>query len=96
MQMNFYVDNVSRLEGIQRKVTKLIKRVKDYSYRNKLEKLELTTILEIRMRGDLIETFKIMEFLIMVDIFSIFLLGLEILTKRIPKTKSTNQLDVLC
>ena len=30
----------------------------------RLEKLELTTSQERRMRGDLIETFKIMEFLI--------------------------------
>ena len=36
------------------------------------------TFQERRMRGDLIETFKIMEFLIMVDILSMFFLKLEI------------------
>ena len=48
------------LEDIQR-VTKLIKRVKDYSYGEKLEELEITTKQERRMRGDLIETFKLIN-----------------------------------
>ena len=44
-----------------------------------MDELRLTTFLERRMRGDLMETFKIiMEFLIMVDIFLIFFLKLEI------------------
>ena len=38
-----------------------IQRVKDYSYRERLEKLGLTTLLERRMRSDLIETFKIIN-----------------------------------
>ena len=54
---------ILRVNGIQR-VTKIIKRVKDYSYKERLKKLRLTTLLERRIRGDLIETFKIMEFLI--------------------------------
>ena len=45
-----------------------IKRVKGYSYSERLEELGLTTLRE-RMRGILIEIFKIMEFLIMVDLF---------------------------
>ena len=48
-------------------MTKLIKRVKDYSHRERLEKLGLTILLDWRMKGNLIETFKIMEFLIVVD-----------------------------
>ena len=59
-------------------MTKLIKGVKYYSYSERLEKLELTTLQERKMRGDLIETFKIMEFLIMVDVFLVFHLKLEI------------------
>ena len=82
-----------RLEAIQRRVTKIIKRVKDYSYRERLEKLEFTTLLERRMRGDLAENYKIMnEFQIMADIFSIYFLKLEIYCREISKTKSTNQL----
>ena len=52
---------IVRLEGIQRRVTKLIKRVKDYSYIERLEKLGLTTFLERRMGSDLIDTFKIIN-----------------------------------
>ena len=37
---------ILRVEGLQRKVIKIIKRVKDYSYRERLEKLGLTTLLE--------------------------------------------------
>ena len=37
-----------------------------------------TTLLERRMRGDQIETLKTIEFLIILDIFSIFLFKLEI------------------
>ena len=45
-------------------MTKLIKRLKDYSYRERLEKLRWTILLQRRIRGDLLEMFKIMEFLI--------------------------------
>ena len=62
---------ILKLEGIQRKVTKIIKRVKDYSYRERLEKLGLTTFLKWKMRGDLIWTFKIVEFQMTADTFSI-------------------------
>ena len=48
-----------RLEGIQRRVTKIIKRLKDYSYKERLKKCESINLLEIRIRGDLTEAFKI-------------------------------------
>ena len=53
-----------------KKVTKIIKRVKDDYYRERLEKLRLTPLLKRRMRDVLIDTFKILKYLIMVDIFS--------------------------
>ena len=48
-----------RLGETQRGVTKIIECVKDHSYRERLEELGLTTLKEIKMRGDLIEPFKI-------------------------------------
>ena len=45
----------------QKRVTKTIKRVKAYSYLERLERLGLTTLLERRMRGDLIEAFKMIN-----------------------------------
>ena len=41
-----------RVTKIRRRVTKIIKRRKDYNYKERLEKLGLTTLLERRMRGD--------------------------------------------
>ena len=46
---------------MSKRVTKLIKRVKYYSYRERLEKLGSTTLLERRMRGDLIDIFNIIN-----------------------------------
>ena len=87
--------SILRLEGIKRKVTK-IKRIKDYSYWKRLGNLGFTTLLERRMRSNLIESFKIMEFLIMVNIFSIFLLELEIYYQgRFPKLNLLTKWDSL-
>ena len=69
---------ILRLERIQRKVIKSNKKVKDYHYKKRLKKLGLTILLESRMEGDLIETFKVVRFLVMVDIFLKFLLEQEI------------------
>ena len=52
---------ILRLEGIQRRVTKITKMIKDYSYRQRLQKLGLTTLLERRIKDELIETFKIID-----------------------------------
>ena len=54
--MNFIL-----LESIQRKVTRAISGLRDFTYKQRLESLGLTTLLERRMRGDLIETFKILN-----------------------------------
>ena len=42
-------------------MTKLIKRVKDSSHKEREEKSGLTTLLDRRLRGDLTETFKIID-----------------------------------
>ena len=52
---------VLSLERIQRRVTKIIKKEKDYSYRERLEKLGLTTLLERRLRGELVESLEIIN-----------------------------------
>ena len=46
---------ILKLEGIQRRVIKIIKNVKDYSYRERLEKLGLIPLLGRKMRGELIK-----------------------------------------
>ncbi len=52
------------IENVQRKFTRLIKGLGLKSYEERLKCLNLTTLLERRMRGDLIETFKIFRGLV--------------------------------
>ena len=47
-----------KLEHCQREYTRQIKGLGELSYRKRLEELGLTTLVERRVRGDLIETFK--------------------------------------
>ena len=53
--------SIIELEGVQRLFTRMVKGTENYSYRARLNKLGLTTLLERRMRGDLIEVFKILN-----------------------------------
>ena len=52
---------ILELENVQRLFTRMVKGVEHLPYRERLNKLGLTTLLERRMRGDLIETFKILN-----------------------------------
>jgi hypothetical protein len=52
---------VLELEALQRRFTRLIKDVGTLPYSDRLEILKLTTLAERRLRGDLIETFKIVN-----------------------------------
>ena len=86
---------ILKLESIQRKVTRAISGLRDFTYKQRLESLGLTTLLERRMRGDLIETFKILnnknnygsEF------FNVSSRTGNLLSRSISKTKTTKQLD---
>ncbi|KAF2346408.1 hypothetical protein FHG87_022836 [Trinorchestia longiramus] len=46
------------MEKIQRKVTKMIPELHNLSYERRLQRLELTSLEQRRLRGQLIETFK--------------------------------------
>ena len=50
--------SILNIESVQRWVTSCIQGMDNLSYRQRLEKLNLTTLFERRMRGDLIEVFK--------------------------------------
>ena len=52
---------IMQIESVQRGVTKIIVGCEDLSYKERLDKLKMTTLLERRMRGDLIEAFKILN-----------------------------------
>ena len=52
---------IMEIESVQRTFTRFIKGMDLSPYQERLNKLGLTTLLERRMRGDLIETFKILN-----------------------------------
>ena len=52
---------IIELEGVQRRFTRLIDGIGTLPYSQRLEILNLTTLAERRIRGDLIETFKIVN-----------------------------------
>ena len=49
------------IEKVQRKFTRLVNDIGTLSYGARLKSLKLTTLAERRMRGDLIETFKVVR-----------------------------------
>ena len=52
---------IKRIEEVQRNFTRQMNGLGSLSYKQRLEKLDLTTLLERRARGDLIETYKILS-----------------------------------
>lgn len=53
--------DIDCLERVQRRATKLVAGLRNLSYEQRLERLNLTTLEERRRRGDLIETFKLLK-----------------------------------
>ena len=49
------------IEGVQRRATKIIGELRNLKYEDRLIKLDLTTLEERRLRGDLIQQFKIVK-----------------------------------
>ena len=57
----FLKSDIDMIEQVQQRATKLIPAIRNLSYENRLRKLELTTLKDRRLRGDLIQMFKIMN-----------------------------------
>ena len=73
---------ISELEGVQRRFTRLIDEVGTLPYSERLDKLNLTTLAERRIRGDLIEAFKAVNgFSSLDNIFNISRSGLNLVSK---------------
>ena len=57
----YYKKDIERLEGVQRRVTKLIPRLLNKPHEERLSELNLFDLAKWRLRGDLMEVFKIIE-----------------------------------
>ena len=53
--------DIKKLEDVQRHFTKRIKGMKDLDYQERLQKLKLPSLMYRRIRGDMIEVFKILN-----------------------------------
>ena len=59
MWSTIYKKDIQLLEGVQRQTTKLVPELKDIEYRDRLKSLKLPSLVYRRLRGDLIEAFKL-------------------------------------
>ena len=55
------VRDIDKLEKVQRRATKLVPEIRDLPYEVRLRELGLPSLLERRVRGDMIEVFKIVN-----------------------------------
>ena len=57
----YYQKDIDKLERIQRRVTKMIPCLRNKSYEDRLKELNLFSLTKRRLRGDLIQVFKIIK-----------------------------------
>ena len=90
--------DIDRLEAVQARATKLVPSIRQFGYQRRLERLNLFNLETRRLRGQLIETFKILKGLYNIDYSNLFTLstnqtrsnGLKIDLKRYNTTPCGN------
>ena len=55
------IKDIEELEKVQHRVTKLVPGMSDWTYEARCKELKLPTLKQRRLRGDLIETYKILR-----------------------------------
>ena len=56
-----YISDVNIIEGVQRRATRQLPEMKSLSYEERLKKLQLPTLRFRRLRGDIIEDYKMLS-----------------------------------
>ena len=90
--------DINRLEAVQARATKLVPTLRNFGYRRRMERLDLFDLQTRRLRGQLIETFKILKGITKIDYNNLFTLntnqtrgnGYKIELKRYSTTQCGN------
>src|SRR6266536_4144867 len=69
------IKDIEKIERVQHRATRMIPALKKLTYENRLSELGITTLETRRLRGDLIEVFKILKGLEGIDRDKLFLLS---------------------
>ena len=69
------INDIERLEKVQAKATKMIPSLRNINYERRLDRLNLFSLEKRRLRGQLIETFKILKGINNIDYRNIFALS---------------------
>ena len=78
----YYVKDVNKLESVQRRATKLIPGMRSLSYEERLERLDMFPLKDRRIRGDLIQTFKILKNIDKIHYENLFEISLHTITRN--------------
>ena len=78
----YYKKDIEKLEGVQRRMTKLIPRLRNKPYEERLSELNLFSLTKRRLRGDLIEVFKIIKGIENMDMEKYFTIDTSNITRN--------------
>ena len=79
--------DIDLLEGVQRRSTNMILGYKHYCYKDRLTLCQLSTLEGRRLRGDLIEAFKLLKDLDQINYNNFFVLDVNTSRKKLPAWK---------
>ena len=78
----YYKNDIEKLEGVQRRMTKLIPRLRNKPYEERLSELNLFSLTKRSLRGDLIEVFKIIKGIENMDMEKYFTIDTSNITRN--------------
>ena len=78
----FYQKDQNKLESVQRRATKLVPGFRGLQYEERLKRLDMFSLKDRRIRGDLIETFKILKNIDNLNYDNFFELSSQLLTRN--------------